>query len=157
GQDRDIGGDVVLRELVVQLETADPREVVAVQVEEHVLEELAGRFERRRIARTHTLVDFDQRLFRRVDLIVHERVADERTKSKVVREDNLELLDTALVELVEMGFGDVAVDFDDHFAGLLVDDVFRGHAANDGATSDFKTLEARLLDLLDDGAGELAV
>ena len=64
--------NVVLRELVVELQTTDSRQIVAVWVEEQVLEELLGGFDRRRITRTHALIDFDQGLFRAVNLIENQ-------------------------------------------------------------------------------------
>ena len=50
-------------ELRVQLQAADPREVVLLRVEEHVLEERARAVQRRRVARTQAAVDLDERLF----------------------------------------------------------------------------------------------
>ena len=65
-------------ELRVQLEPADPREVVLLRVEEHVLEERPRAVERRRIARPQAAVDLDERLFVRVDRILLQRLADDR-------------------------------------------------------------------------------
>ena len=51
-------------ELVVQLQPTDPREVVALGVEEQVVEEVRRGVDRRRIARAQAPVDLDDRLFR---------------------------------------------------------------------------------------------
>ena len=66
----------VLVELVVQLEAADLREVVALGVEEQVVEEGLRRLERRRIARAEAPVDLHDRVFGRLDLVGEERVAE---------------------------------------------------------------------------------
>src|SRR5205823_3104139 len=54
-------------ELAVQLVAADAREVVALRVEEGVLEVRARRLDVGRLARSGPLVDLDQRLFARRD------------------------------------------------------------------------------------------
>ena len=63
-------------ELVVQLEAADLREVVALGVEEQVVEERLRRLERRRITRAQAPVDLHDRVFGRLDLVGEERVAE---------------------------------------------------------------------------------
>ena len=59
----------VVVELVVQLEAADLREVVALGVEEQVVEERLRGLERRRIARAQAPVDLEDRVLRRLDLV----------------------------------------------------------------------------------------
>ena len=53
-------GDAV--QLLVELVAADPTEVVAAEVEEQALDQLAGVVTGRRVARAQLLVDLDQRL-----------------------------------------------------------------------------------------------
>ena len=65
-------------ELVVELQAADLREVVALGVEEQVDEEVRRRLRRRRIARAQAPVDLHDRLLGRGDLVLHERVAERR-------------------------------------------------------------------------------
>ena len=63
-----LAGDPLLgveAQLVVQLEPTDLREVVALRVEEQVVEEVRRRIEGRRIAGTQAPVDVDDRLFGR--------------------------------------------------------------------------------------------
>ena len=69
-------GDAV--ELLVELVAADPTEVVAAEVEEQALDELAGVVAGGRIARAQLLVDLDQRLGRRLGEVLVEGVRDER-------------------------------------------------------------------------------
>ena len=79
-------------ELAVQLVAADPREVVALGVEEGVLEVHAGRFGRERLAGAGALVDLEQRLLtggREVALLLplaleEVEVADEPVEKRLV-------------------------------------------------------------------------
>jgi len=77
--ERSSGGLLILGqvavELVVQLEAADLREVVALGVEEQVVEQRLRRLERGRIARTQAPVDLHDRVFGRLDLVGDERLA----------------------------------------------------------------------------------
>ena len=60
----DVGDPLDLRpELPVQLVPTDPGQVIALRVEEGVLEVLTGRLDREGLAGTGTLVDFEQGLF----------------------------------------------------------------------------------------------
>ena len=54
----------VVPELVIQLQPTDLRQVVALGVEEQVVEEAGRRLERRRIARPQPFVDLEDRLLR---------------------------------------------------------------------------------------------
>ena len=89
-------------ELEVQLEAADLGEVVALGVEEQVGEEVGRRLGRRRIARAQAAVDLHDRLLGRLDLVQHQRLAQVRADVEVVDEEDLELLDAALEELVDL-------------------------------------------------------
>src|SRR6202034_4600803 len=60
----ELGDALDLRpELAVQLVAADPGEVVALRVEERVLEVLARRLDRQRLAWTGALVDLEEGIF----------------------------------------------------------------------------------------------
>ncbi len=78
-------------ELGVQLQPADPREVVLLRVEEHVLEQRARAVERRRIARTQAAVDLDQRLFVRADRVLLQRLRQDRADLVALGEEHLDL------------------------------------------------------------------
>ena len=67
------GGDAV--ELLVELVAADPTEVVAAEVEEQALDELAGVVTGGRIARAQLLVDLDEGLGLGVGEVLVERAA----------------------------------------------------------------------------------
>ena len=110
-------------ELVVQLEAADLREVVALGVEEQVVEQVLRRLERRRIARAQAAVDLHDRLVGGLQLVGDERVAQVRADVQVVDEEDLELVDAVLAQLVELRLGELLVALEEHLAGRLVDDV----------------------------------
>ena len=78
-------------ELVVQLQAADLRQVVALGVEEQVVEQVLRRLERRRIARAQAAVDLHDRLVGRLELVGEQRVAQVRADVEVVDEQDLEL------------------------------------------------------------------
>ena len=65
-------------ELLVELVAADPTEVVAAEVEEQALDELAGVVTGRRIARAELLVDLDERFLLGAGEVLVEGVRDER-------------------------------------------------------------------------------
>ncbi len=83
--DRDVGV-----ELDVELEAADPREVVALGVEEHAVEERAGALERRRVARAHAAVDLDQRFLGVGGGVLDQGVRDHAAAEVPVREEHLD-------------------------------------------------------------------
>ena len=84
-------------ELGVELEAADPREVVLLRVEEHVLEQRPRAVERRRIARPQAAVDLDQRLFVRADRVLLERRRHDRPDFVALGEEHVDLVDALLV------------------------------------------------------------
>ncbi len=63
-------------ELLVELVAADPTEVVAAEVEEQALDELAGVLAGGRVARAQLLVDLDQGLGLGVGEVLVERARD---------------------------------------------------------------------------------
>ena len=89
-------------ELVVQLEAADLAEVVALGVEEQVVEERLRRLERRRIARAEAAVDLEDRVLLRLHLVGEERVAQVAADVEAVDEEDLEALDLRLAEALEL-------------------------------------------------------
>ena len=67
---------VLVRQLLVELVAADARQVVALGIEEQLVEDLARRIGARRLAGPQQVVDAVQRLFLRVRRILAQRVAD---------------------------------------------------------------------------------
>src|SRR6185369_5926543 len=142
--------------LVVDLEASDRRQVVLVGIEEQVVEERRRGVERGRIARTQAPVDVDDRIFRTLDLVEQERVAQRRSAVELVDVDEAEVIDAALAHQVE-GLGlDRAVDLDEDFAGVRIDDVVRRNAADDLVERDRDLLETGLFHVAQRLARELA-
>ena len=52
----------VVVQLDVELHAADAREIILARIEEHAMEQLSGRIQRRRIAGTQFAVDLEQRV-----------------------------------------------------------------------------------------------
>ena len=133
------------------------REVVALGVEEQVVEQVLRRLQRGRIARAQAAVDLHDRLVRRLQLVGDQRVAQVRPDVQVVDEEDLELVDAVLAQLVELRLGDLLVALEDDLAGRLVDDVVGGDLADQVRDLDRQALDVRVLQLLDGELGELAV
>ena len=125
------------------------RQVVALGVEEQVVEEVGRRLGRRRIARAQAAVDLHDRLLGGLDLVQHQRVAQVRADVEVVDEEDLELLDAALEELVDLLLGDLLVALEDDLAGVLVDHVVGGDLGEELVRVDRQRLHLRRLELLD--------
>ena len=106
-------GDAV--QLLVELVAADATEVVAAEVEEQALDELAGVVAGRRIARAELLVDLDQGFLLGLREVLVERVRDERVLG--IRVDAREQRGDRVVLLVADGAeqgrrGDLALAVD---------------------------------------------
>ena len=86
--------DVVAADAAVELHAADGRQVVALGVEEQVLEQVLGGFLGRRLARTHHAVDLDQRFEARRRRIDVQRVRDERTAIEIVHVQSVRMCST---------------------------------------------------------------
>src|SRR5262249_45401608 len=89
-------------ELVVQLEATDTGEVVALGVEEEVVEERGRGLGRRRIAGTEPAVDLEDRVLGLLDLVLEQRVPQRRTDVHVLEEQHLELVDAAAAQQLEL-------------------------------------------------------
>ena len=78
-------------ELDVELHPANAREIVFARVEEHALEQLGRRIERRRIARTQLAVDFQQRVVLALHGVFAQRGGNDVARFVALREENFEL------------------------------------------------------------------
>ena len=144
-------------ELVVQLQAADRGEVVALGVEEQVLEQDQRALQGRRIARTQPPVDLDQRLVGGADLVDQDGVAEAGGDVQVVDEEHLEGGDPLLDDLLELRQGEFLVALGQDLAGSRVVDVVGGNLADDLLLGDRDLLDAVLGHLADGRLGELAV
>src|SRR5439155_13628169 len=118
-------------QLVVQLEPSDPGEVVALGVEEEVVEEGGGRLGRGRIARAEPAVDLEYRLLGAHDLVLEERVPQRGPDMGVVEEEHLDPVDTSRAQELELLLGELLDGFKYDLARTLVLDVVRRHPPED--------------------------
>ena len=139
------GGVLVLVQLDVELHAAHAREIVLARIEEHALEQRGRGIQRRRIARTQLAVDFDQRFVRRLDGVLAQRGADHVADVVALGEEDLELGRRRLrIILLQLVGGELAVGFEQHFAGRRVDDVGGGECAFQIGGVDFDLGDLRL-------------
>ena len=89
---------VLLRELLRHLVPADLGLVVALRVEEQVLEQRARRVGRRRLARAQLAVDVDERLVDGGGVVLVERVAHRLVRAALLVDDEVEQLLVGLAE-----------------------------------------------------------
>ena len=146
----------VQAEAIVQLEAANPRQVVALRVEEQVVEERGRRLDGRRVARTQTLVDLENRILRRADLVLQQRIAQRGPDVDVLGQQNLDLLDPHFAKAVENIDADFLIAFEDDLAGLLVDDVVRRDPADHLLEHDRDFLDRSGLEIAQGGTRQLA-
>ena len=144
-------------QLVVELQPADLREVVALGIEEEVVEERRRGLERRRIAGAQAPVDLEDRLLGRVDLVLQQRVAQRRPDVQVVDEQHLDLVDAALAQQLRASPSVISSLHSTRTSPVFgsttscADD-----AADDLLERDRNLLDARRLHLPDRRLGELA-
>jgi hypothetical protein len=116
-------------ELDVELEAADAREVVALGIEEHAVEERAGALQRRRVAGTHAAVDLDQRLLGVAGGVLGQRVGEDGAGELPLGEEQLDGRRLAVLQPRREVVGHGRVGLEDHLAGVEVDDVGEEGAA----------------------------
>src|SRR5262249_49824412 len=144
-------------ELVVELEPAHLAKVVALRVEEQVVEQRLRGFQRRRIARPQAPVYLHDGLVGLGQLVRQESVAQIAAHVEPVDEQDLEALDLVIAQLVELGLGDLLVALQQDLAGHRIDDVVRRYLAHQLGDLYRQLLDARILELLDRLLGELPV
>ena len=152
----------IVCQLVVELQTAHARKVVAFPVEEEVVEEIRGRVEGRRIAGPQAPVDLDDGFVRRQRLVGAQRVAQRHPGGERIEKEERKLGDPSLFELFEVGLREILVALEEHFARRFVDDVHRCHALdrihpNEIFDADLDPLQASLGDLAHPRSGDLAI
>ena len=91
----------IQKQFLVQLQSPDRRKVIALGVQEQIVEERPGSFDRRRLTRPQTTVDFDHRLFLRHRPFHLERVENDRRRCRPIKEDDLEFFDFAFNDLFD--------------------------------------------------------
>ncbi len=117
-------------ELVIELQAPDFRQVVALGVEEQVVEEGGRRFLGRRIAGTQAPVDLDYGFFGRAELVLRERQAQRTAAGRVFGEQHFDFFYAVRLELLEGFLGQLLVGANQHLAGGRIDDIVRRDAAD---------------------------
>jgi hypothetical protein len=143
-------------ELRVELQPADPREVVLLRVEEHVLEERPRAVECRRIPRTKAPVDLDERLLVGVDRVLLQRGRQHRPDLVALREEDLERLDVLFLRHRDDARLDRLVGLEDHLTRRRIDHVGGRERALELGVGDLDGRHARLLEGGERGRGDLA-
>ena len=108
----------VLIELAVDAEPAHPPQAVAVDVEELLVEQVDRLFELRRIARTQSLVDLQQRFFVAGGAVFQNAV--ERPARRALSMISLTVLRPDSQISCGLRFGNLVAALDDDFAAPLV-------------------------------------
>ena len=121
--------DFLAAHAAIELHAADGRQIVALAVEEQILEQVLGGILGRRFAGTHHAVDFDQRLEARLGRIDAQGVRDIRTAVQIVDVQGADFRDAALDQLAHRRNGQDLVGLGQNLAGFGVDDVMRQHLA----------------------------
>ncbi len=119
-------------QLLVELVAPHPRQVVALGVEEQLVEDLAGRVGARRLARAQQVVDAVERLLLRLRRVLAQRVADDVGLVLHRDDEHLEGLEAGLVQHLELLGGDLVVGLDQDLARGLVHDVLGAHPPERG-------------------------
>ena len=144
----EVGGVFAVEQLDVELQAAYAREVVLPRIEEHAVEERRRGVQRRRIARTQLAVDLDQRFLRRLHRIAAQRGADDRAHIVALGEEDVNFGDAGVHHLRQLVGRELGVGFQQHFAGVGVDDVGGNKRAFQVAQVGFDFGDVVLLDFL---------
>ena len=131
-------------QLRVQLQAADPREVVLLRVEEHVLEERPRALLGRRVAGPEPLVDLDERLAVRLDRVLAQRPRQDGPDLVAVGEEDVDRLDALLLGDRDLAHRQCLVGRQQHLAGGGVDHVGGGERPVDLLVVDPDRLDLRL-------------
>ena len=148
-------GNVQL-EPVIELQPPDPRQIVAVRTEEQVVEEGGGRIHGGRIAGAQTPVDLQQRLVAGLHLVLQQRVPQVGAGVRVIEKEQVQLLDPAAADVVQLLLGDGLVALEDDLVRVRIDDVVSRHPAQDVLPGDGDPLDPRAIHLAQHRAREAA-
>src|SRR5690606_16562519 len=134
GQGADAGKDVLgaqhahaviglEAEARVHLDAADSRQIVTLRIEEQAVEQRLGGIHRRRLARTHDAVDFEQGLLAALVLVRHHGVAAVGADGDVVDVEHRALLEAGSLQRPDPLDVQLLAGLQDHLTGFLRADV----------------------------------
>lgn len=115
--------------LDVELQPAHAGEIKLARIEEHRFEQLVGSLNCRRIAGPHLPVDFQKRIDRLGDDILLQRLRENGTDIVTFREKDRETINSAFDDLLQLGWVDLVVGFENYLATFFVDDIGNGIGA----------------------------
>ena len=140
----------------VHLDAADARKIVALRIEEQLAEQSLGGLRRRRFAGTHHAIDVDKRLLARVVLVHRHGVADVGADIDVIDIDGDDLLEVRpRAESAILSARQLVAGFDIDLAGLDIDHVERGIAADELLVGHGDGLDAVFLPFAERAHGDL--
>src|SRR5690606_23866021 len=113
------------------LQTTHRAQIVALRIEEQVVEKQLRRFQGRWITGTKTTIDFHDGVLRSLSLVSDERITQVRTHIQAIDEQNLEGHHIRFAQSFDSKLGDFLVALHENFAGFSVDNVLRTHLANE--------------------------
>ena len=143
-------------ELMIQLQAPDLGEVIALGIEEQVVEEGGRGLRRRRIAGAQPPINLDDRVFGRVELVRRKRHPERSATGLIFGEEHFDLLDPVLLELLDRLFGQLLVGLQQDFAGVGIDHIMGGNPADDLFERDRNLVDLGGLELAHDRLVELA-
>src|SRR5712692_1562187 len=110
---------------MVELEPPDFRKIVTLGVEEKIVEERGRRLQRGRVAWTQAPIDFQRRLFGRIEFVLREREPERTASGLILRVEHFDLLDGVRLELLDRLLGKLFVALHQHFARGRIDYIVR--------------------------------
>ena len=117
-------GFIFATETTVELHPTNAGQVVTLVGEEQVLEQVLCRFLGRRLTRTHHAIDLDQRLQRSPGRVSTQGVGHERAVVQIVGIQGFEIVDSALLKLVQRFRSQLGITLYQDLTCVLVDDGF---------------------------------
>ena len=145
----------VAAHLDVELQAADPGEVIFAGVEEHAVEKVGGGVDGGRVAGAHFAINFDQRFLRGFYGVLGQSLAQYRAHVVPFREEDGDLLNRGLLKGAQFVRCDLLVGLQQNLTRRGVHDVGGREGALKILRGDLDILDARLLELPKSQGGNL--
>ncbi len=138
--------DLIAMHTTIELHASDCREIVALRIEEQVLEQVLGRILRRRLAGTHHAIDLDERFEARARRVDAQRIGDVRAAIEIVHVQHANLIHTRFDQLVDDRNGEDVVRLRQDLAGFRIEHIVREHLADQVFLRHFQARDVLLLE-----------
>ena len=139
--------DCIATDTTVELHPANRRQVVALRIEEQVMEQVLCGVLRGRLARTHHAIDFDQRFKASAGRVNAQRIRDIRAAVKVVGVQHVDLSDACIDQFGDRRDRQNLVNLGEHFTGVGGEHVVRQHLASQVLIWNRQAINARFFQL----------